>query len=76
MNNMKKEINKHNKQVQKLREPPDRNEGCNCLVSTDCPMDGNCLAKAVIYRAEVVEDSGTTHTYTGLIGNTFKKRYY
>ena len=39
-------------------------------------MDGNCMAKGVIYRAEEVEDNGTTSTYMGLTGNTFKERYY
>ena len=76
MSNMKKEINKHNRQVQKARDPPPLIEGCNCLTSRECPMDGNCLAREVIYRAEVVEDNGTTNTYTGLTGNTFKERYY
>ena len=39
-------------------------------------MDGNCLVQEVIYRAQVVEEDGTTNTYTGLTGNTFKERYY
>ena len=39
-------------------------------------MEGNCLVKGVIYRAEVVEDNETRNTYTGLTGNSFKERYY
>ena len=61
MPNMKQYITKHNHQVQKDRE---------------CPLNGNCLTKEVIYRANVVEEDGSTSTYTGLTGSTFKERFY
>ena len=76
MPNMKQEVSKHNWQVQKTREPGPGTEGCNCQDKDDCPLVGNCLARSVIYRAEVLEDNGTRNTYTGLTGNTFKERYY
>ena len=39
-------------------------------------MGGNCLAKSVIYRAEVVDENQNIQTYTGLTSNTFKQRFY
>ena len=75
MPSMKQEISRHNQQVQKGRVPTNPTEGCNCRAGRACPMSGNCLAKEVIYISEVVEDNGTTSTYTGLTGNTFKERF-
>ena len=74
MPNMKQAITKHNYEVQRS-EPNLPIEGCNCRVNTPCPMDGNCLAKEVVYKAKVVDQDGAISTYTGLTGNTFKERY-
>ena len=73
---MKQAISRHNQQVKKGRAPTNPVAGCNCLPDRECPLDGNCLVQEVIYRAQVVEEDGTTNTYTGLTGNTFKERYY
>ena len=74
MPNMKQAISKHNHQVQKEKDT-NLIGGCNCKDASNCPMDGNCQARGIIYQATVVEENGTTNTYTGLTGNTFKKRY-
>ena len=76
MPNMKQSITKHNQQVQKGRAAENTIAGCNCLADRECPLNGNCLTKEVIYRADVVKEGGTTQTYTGLTGSTFKERYY
>ena len=73
---MKQAITRHNYQVQKGRTPEDTIGGCNCLTGRECHLNGNCLTKEVIYRADVVEEDGTTNTYTGLTGSTFKERFY
>ena len=39
-----------------------------------CPVDGNCLTKSVVYSASVSTDS-TSMVYIGLTANTFKSRY-
>ena len=75
MPNIKQAISKHNLQIQKKSEPTLAVVGCNCRPNHPCPMAGNCLAKEVIYKAKVVELNGTTNTYTGLTGNTFKERF-
>ena len=47
---------------------------CNCQKSRVCPLNGECLAKDIIYQATVT--SGTeTETYVGLTATTFKARY-
>ena len=46
------------------------------LAGRECPLNGNCLTKEVIQRADVMEEDGTTNTYTGLTGSTFKERFY
>ena len=76
MPNIKQAITRHNQQVQNGRAQTNTIAGCNCLPDRECPLDGNCLTKEVIYRAQVVEEDGTTNTYTGLTGSTFKERYY
>ena len=76
MPNMKQCITRHNQQVQKGRVPANTIAGCNCLADRECPLNGNCLTEEVIYRADVVEEDGSTSTYTGLTGSTFKQRYY
>ena len=74
MPNMKQAISRHNHQVQRENETNPVG-GCNCRNAANCPMDGHCQTKEVIYQATVVEQNGNTNTYTGLTGNTFKKRY-
>jgi len=47
---------------------------CNCKKPADCPMSGNCLKSAVIYKATVrAEDEAKF--YIGATEQTFKKRY-
>ena len=76
MPNIKQSVTRHNQQVQNGRTAANSIVGCNCLADRECPLNGNCLTKEVIYRADVVEEDGTTNTYTGLTGSTFKERYY
>ena len=47
---------------------------CNCRDRSKCPMEGKCLTKCIIYRAEV-EANDTKATYYGLCEDTFKARY-
>ena len=50
--------------------------GSNCTGAMgECPLNGNCLIKGVVYRAEVNTEN-ETFTYTGLTNRTFKERFY
>ena len=46
---------------------------CNCRVKTDCPLNGDCRKKNIIYSATVKTTQGN-ETYTGLTETEFKTR--
>ena len=54
--------------------PPSTLRSCNCRTSTECPLEGKCLTKSIVYEA-TVKTSEDTYTYIGLTGDTFKARY-
>ena len=40
-----------------------------------CPLPGNCMAKGVVYSAEITDlNSGEKETYTGLTDGTMRDR--
>ena len=42
----------------------------------ECPLNGQCQTKSIVYQAEVTEkQTNTTKTYVGITENTFKSRY-
>ena len=64
MPNMKKEISKHNSNIEKQQRPPLLMPGCNCEDGVDtCPLEGQCLVDKVVYQATVEEDNNV-NTYT------------
>ena len=83
MPNVKQIIDGHNKAVLKAAETtePKKNEGkaCNCRKREDCPLNGECLTKEVVYQATVTVQPETTstvkETYIGLTATDFKTRY-
>ena len=49
---------------------------CNCRRRTlCCPLNGECLSKSVIFKAEVRANGLETHENIGLASNSFKERY-
>ena len=49
---------------------------CNCRAPTNCPLDGKCLTKSIVYQATINnKTSSTTNYYVGLTENCFKTRY-
>ena len=76
MPNLKQKVIRHNKKVIQA-DNVQPVVACNCTaVIGDCPLDGECQTKGVIYRAEVISQNFGTETYTGLTKNTFKTRFY
>ena len=78
--NMAQIISVHNKRIintnfnEKKNDPP--SQKCNCRKKADCPLNGNCQQKNVIYQATVTrQDNGKQETYVGLTENEFKTRY-
>ena len=77
MPNMGSIISSHNTKLLQKDLQPRQVQGCNCRGGPDnCPLDpAECLKDNVIYVATVTSPDGVEH-YTGLTGNTFKKRWY
>ena len=80
MPNVKNVIDGHNKKIRdkskKIKEQESQEKTCNCRKPADCPLNGQCLTKSVIYQATVTtEDDGSKETYIGLTKNVFKERF-
>ena len=52
--------------------PKEKDLECNCRA--DCPLDGKCRAKNVVYEA-TVRAAGTKKKYVGLTASEFKTRH-
>ena len=80
MPNVKNVIDGHNKKIRdeskKNKEQESQEKTCNCRKPADCPLNGQCLTKSVIYQATVTtEEDGSKETYIGLTKNVFKERF-
>ena len=73
MKNMQRHIDAHNRKI--LTEDKQEDDRlCNCRKPNECPLDGKCLTKGIVYQADVRADNKLM-TYYGLTEHTFKKRY-
>ena len=78
--NMKSLVTQHNRKLlrqHKSNTLPAENTSqptCNCRRKELCPMSGNCLQSAIIYKA-TVSSSEAEKFYIGATEQTFKKRY-
>ena len=79
MENVKSEISKHNHQILRHSQNIENtvtSGNCNCKVKTSCPLQGNCLTKNIIYKAEVsTSNENDVKEYIGMTATTFKERY-
>ena len=73
MPNMKKRIGRHNRTVLNS-ETEEEVEPCVCT-QYECPLDGDCGKRNVIYQAEVITEDGRVEFYIGSTAQTFKGRY-
>ena len=82
MPNVKNAIDAHNKaQLKKPAAEPPKN--CNCRDKPNCPLNGGCRAKGIVYQATVTtprtgpNNTNNYHseTYVGLTDTEFKLRY-
>ena len=81
MPNVGQILKAHNKKItqqqqQQQAENVQQNKTCNCRDSSQCPMQGNCQAKSLVYQATVTTDKQQSFTYIGLTEHEFKKRWY
>ena len=71
MPNVASIITSHNKKILGNTTP---DAICNCRVKSQCPMDGKCQERSIIYKA-VVTSAETKKQYIGLTEHAFKQRY-
>ena len=75
MPNMAQQMSQHNAKVSRGDQGPPSG-GCNGhRGGRQCPLPGNCMAKGVVYGAEVTNiTTGEKETYTGLTEGTMRDR--
>ena len=74
---MKQVIDGHNKATLKKAKQPEKDQTvkmCNCRNKNDCPLEGECLQKEIVYQATVTT-SEKKETYVGLTATEFKTRW-
>ena len=49
---------------------------CNCRIKSECPLNGICRSKEVVYQATVKAQNTTPRKYIGLCETEFKVRWY
>ena len=74
MPNMKSIISSHNKKALKSVESTEQAKLCNCRVKNECPLNGECLTPAVVYKA-LVNNNDCLREYTGCTEPEFKTRW-
>ena len=74
MDNMSRIVNSHNKSIIRDKTPA-ATKLCNCRIPHECPLDGNCQIKSIIYKATVTTRNHDTKEYIGLCETTFKNRF-
>ncbi|RUA05113.1 MAG: hypothetical protein DSY43_05320, partial [Gammaproteobacteria bacterium] len=77
MPSVKQIIDGHNKATLKKDAQPQHDETkntCNCRKKDECPLEGECLTKEIIYQA-TIKTKDTTETYVGLTATEFKTRW-
>ena len=66
-------ISAHNKRViGESQVTPDEALPCNFRKKMDCPLDGLCRRKAIIYQASVKAQDMNMRSYVGLCKTEFK----
>ena len=78
MGNIKSANSNHNHRLLNNTRDTGRTENneCNCRIKDNCPLQGNCLTKNIVYKAEVIpKDEEETKEYIGMTATTFKERY-
>ena len=74
MEKIKSAISNHNHKL--LSNDPPASAQCNCKSVKECPLDGKCLSKNIVYKAQIKsQNNGTVKTYIGMTSNAFKERY-
>ena len=49
---------------------------CNCRTKSECPLNGKCRIKSIVYKASITAPSIPTRHYFGLCETESKARFY
>ena len=49
---------------------------CNCRTKSECPLNGKCRIKSIVYKASITASNIPTRHYFGLCETEFKARFY
>ena len=75
MNNMSSIISSHNAKILNDDTQSNHQKKCNCRKPDECPLDGNCLAENIVYKAAVSTRNEPTKYYYGMSEGDFKHRW-
>ena len=69
-------ISSHNKKIMNTDKTDAECRTCNCPKKSkpNCPLEGKCLSRNIVYKATVTSDTDSTMQYIGLSSTTFKER--
>lgn len=73
MPSVKAVIEGNNRKLLKSNINAEEERKCNCPRSTICPLEGECIAKDIVYQATVT-CGDKEKTYVGITATTFKSR--
>ena len=82
--NMESFLSTHNKYIYVLKKHKDKTKNtktnndtktCNCRKPNECPVSNTCLAKSLVYKAEVSTDKDDAKVYIGVTATTFKEGF-
>ena len=76
MPNMASIIRSHNnKRITKQHTAEAPRKMCNCRIKSNCPLQGSCQSRGIVYNAKVTVDNDPAMNYIGLTDNAFKSRF-
>ena len=74
MPNFASHIKSHNQRILKINQP-EHTQKCNCRNELECPLQGNCLIKNIVYRGNITTtNKEDENNYIGMTENHFKGR--
>ena len=75
--NVQQIINGRNQTVLNISVQPAQDQvgrSYNCRKKEECPLEGNCLSKGIVYQVKVTS-TNRNETYVGLTATDFKARF-
>ena len=75
LRNIESIVRSHNKRIIESNDAQTPITKCNCRVKSNCPLQGSCQARGIVYNAEVTTNDNNSMNYIGLTDTSFKSRF-